>query len=550
MLTILKNICTLFALILFGWSLPYSSYATKYYVHPEIGDDQHPGTTLLKPFKSLERASRISLQGGDIIYLAAGHTFKGQLSLKDAHGTIDQPILVSSHHWGQNPEDGRAIIQIEETVHGVLLIDCSNLIIENLIIKAGDNSPIKASDNMRCGVLVTTSKPGLYENIQLNNLHVHNIFAEVKGFSRGKKEVRTANGTQRYGWGIRFINRTDGAIFKDLLVSNCLIENIAHTGIKFTAKNRSAHQIKVYNNRVLKTGGPGIQMSGIHYGHIKGNYIKNSGSNDDSRKWGRGSGLWTWGSSDIIIEHNHFLNANGPADSAGCHIDFNCENVVVQYNFSANNAGGFCEILGNNYNCAYRYNISVNDGHRVKGQNGAFQEGKTFWLSGFQGKNRKRKGPFNSYFYNNTIYVGKAIVSKVAVSKVAEGVLIANNIFYIEGSSQAVKGDQYVPEKEGVAQVLRIFFANNLFLKRENWPDEVWIREDQPLIGEPSFTQKGGLQIIDYIPLNTTLIKDQGIDIPYLPEDPIGLFIGLRPQFDILGNPIKKKPDLGAIEIE
>ena len=116
-------------------------------------------------------------------------------------------------------------------------------------------------------------------------------------------------------------------------------------------------------------------------GYFPAPQVHSSGSNDDSRKWGRGSGLWTWGSSDIIIEHNHFLHANGPADSAGCHIDFNCSNVVVQYNFSAYNAGGFCEILGNNYNCAYRYNISVNDGHRVKGENRAFQEGKTFWLS-------------------------------------------------------------------------------------------------------------------------------------------------------------------------
>ena len=29
----------------------------------------------------------------------------------------------------------------------------------------------------------------------------------------------------------------------------------------------------------------------------KGNNINFSGSFDDTRKWGRGSGLWTWGSS-------------------------------------------------------------------------------------------------------------------------------------------------------------------------------------------------------------------------------------------------------------
>ena len=134
-----------------------------------------------------------------------------------------------------------------------------------------------------------------------------------------------------------------------------------------------------------------MQMSGVKSGLVKGNYINGSGSNNDSRKWGRGSGLWTWGTTNEVIENNSFLNANGPGDSAGCHIDFNCSDVVVQYNLSVNNAGGFCEILGNNYNCAYRYNISVNDGYRVKGQNGAFQEGKIYWLSGYVGNKQQPK---------------------------------------------------------------------------------------------------------------------------------------------------------------
>ena len=121
-----------------------------------------------------------------------------------------------------------------------------------------------------------------------------------------------------------------------------------------------------------------MQFSGVTDGHIHHNKIDHSGSTADSRNWGRGSGLWTWSCSNIVIEHNRFENANGPGDSAGVHIDYNCNDVVIQYNLSANNAGGFCEILGNNYNCAYRYNISINDGYRVKGVNGAFQEGKIF----------------------------------------------------------------------------------------------------------------------------------------------------------------------------
>jgi hypothetical protein len=81
---------------------------------------------------------------------------------------------------------------------------------------------------------------------------------------------------------------------------------------------------------VFKIGGTGMQMSGVKNAHVKGNNIKYYETKDDSRKWGCGSGLWTWGCDSVIIEHNSFRNAKGPADSAGCHIDFNCKNIIVQ----------------------------------------------------------------------------------------------------------------------------------------------------------------------------------------------------------------------------
>lgn len=525
------------------------SSATSYYIHPHLGDDQNAGTSNLLPIRTLEKASELQLAPGDKLMLAAGYTFEGMLRLEGLQGSEKEPISITSYQWGNSFQDPRAIIDASFSSHGIILINCSNIRIENLIIQA-DKSNGDSNEDMKCGVLVTTSKPGLYRNIALKNLLIRDIFIETPGFKRGEKEVRTANGVQRYGWGIRFINRTEGALMKGVKVVNSEVNNIAHTGIKLTGRDQSIHDVEIINNRVTKTGGPGMQMSGGKFGLFKNNHVSFSGSKDDTRKWGRGSGLWVWGCSDIVIEHNYFLNANGPADSAGCHIDFNCSDVVVQYNFSANNAGGFCEILGNNYNCAYRYNISVNDGHRVKGNKNAFQEGKTFWLSGYVGRNRERSGPFNSYFYNNTIYVSKEIVSKMAVSKVADGILIANNIFYIEGESKAVKGDQYNPEKEGSAQIKNIFFNNNLYFKTDNWPKEVWVQDEQKIFGDPKFKLNGGANIEDYIPTNVQLIQNKGIYIPRISNDSIGLKIGMMPSYDILGNPIENLPDLGAIEIK
>lgn len=548
----MKNIFRVFCVFAFlSGALPLG--ATSYYVHPEQGDDAYPGTSMGKPFRSLARVSRLKLRAGDALYLAAERVFVGSLQLKDARGTANNPIIIGSYTSRGPTYHVRATIDAKGWLNGVKLTDCSYITVKDLIVTA-DAGGLVAEEpqngDMRCGVLVTTSQAGTYAHINLSNLWIHDVFFEAAGFKRGADEVKTANGTQRYGWGIRFINKTANAVMSDVTVSDCVVQNVAHTGIKFTTPRPGIRNLQVLRNHVLESGGPGIQMSGIRRGHIRDNLVEYSGSPDDSRKWGRGSGLWTWSCDEVVIEHNRFLHANGPADSAGCHIDFNCNHVVVQYNFSAHNAGGFCEILGNNYNCAYRYNVSVNDGHRVKGKNGAFQEGKVFWLSGYQGSKKPRKGPFNSYFYNNTMYVDANQVAKMAVAKTSEGILVVNNIFCIEGTSKAVKGDQYKPEGDGVSQIKDVVFENNLYLRAENWPSDVLIQDQAMLLGDPGFVAGGGLELADYVPTNVDLIRDRGLDIVPIPNDTIGLTVGLEVTQDILGNPVVGLPDLGAIELE
>lgn len=539
------NRSLMFVMLLTIGMLAQPLLASTYFVDAIDGKDTYNGLGKESPFKTLAKVSRLNLQPGDTILLANCRIFDGTLQLKNVAGTKDNPVVIAN--YGRETI-GLPIIEAKGFANGILLENCSHIVVSNIEI-TGDGGPKPADNDMRCGVLISATESAIYENIQLRKLVVRDIFIEQKGFQRGESEVRTANGTQHYGWGIRCISQLDDAVMKDLIIEDCEIKNVAHTGIKFTGRNKNIHQVKLSGNTVLETGGPGIQMSGVQNGHVHNNIVDHSGNNNDSRKWGRGSGLWTWGCSHILIEKNEFRNANGPGDSAGCHIDFNCDNVIVQYCVSENNAGGFCEILGNNYNCAYRYNISINDGYRVKKKGVAFQEGKIFWLSGFNGKNRKRKGPFNSYFYNNTIYVKSDIEAKFAIDRASTGALLANNIFYIEGNSKMVLGDQYKPDVSGESLVENIVFKNNLFLRPDNWPKEIQIQEEKPLIGNPNFKNKSGKNPTDFIPQNTKLIKDKGIEIPKIPGDELGLFLGLKVEHDIMGNRIHGLPDLGAIEV-
>jgi len=523
--------------------------ATNYYINSAAGNDSKKGTSPANAWKTIIPLHTIDFKPGDSILFATGQRFSGMLSLVNVKGLAQLPVVISSYRY--NGSAVKPVLDAGEQLNALLIQNSSFIVVRGLEITGTqpyrDTAVIKKA-LMRCGILVEVTKEEAFENIRLEELKVHDVHLQAPGYTHPASEVKTANGTAGYGWGIRFINNSKKGQLTQLQVLHTEIYNVSHTGLKFTAPTNGIREITVAHCRIYQTGGPGMQLSGVRDGHIHHNQIKHSGSVNDSRNWGRGSGLWTWGCSNILIEHNRFENANGPGDSAGVHIDFNCNDVVVQYNLSANNAGGFCEILGNNYNCAYRYNISVNDGFRVKGVNGAFQEGKIFWLSGYQGNEKKKAGPYNSYFYNNSIYVSANIIPKIAVTKSAEGVLIANNIFYFEGASREVTDDQKKQDID-LDSIPHVLFRNNLFLRADNWPATVSIQDKAPLLGDPGFKNKGGLQAADYLPSNKSLVRDRGITVEPIPNDKIGLRIGLSVKQDILGNPIIGQPDLDTIEL-
>lgn len=519
----------------------------QFFVDSINGNDNNSGSKN-EPFYSLEKINDTKLTDGSSIFLANGSMFKGSINL------INNKDITITNYIGRCESNDKPIIDANGLISGILIENSSGINISNIHItgNGGNESanPHKLiKTDLRAGVLYIVSDNLIHKKLTIDNVDLKNIFFQDEGFERNPKEVKTPNGTQSYGWGIRILNLSDKGNLEDIVIKNSLIENISHSGIRVKGKlDNKFKNVKVFNNKLIKTGGPGMVFNSTYNLHAYGNDINFSGSPDDSRKWGRGSGLWTWGSSLGLIEKNKFQNANGPADSAGCHIDFNCTDIVVQYNLSRNNAGGFVEILGNNYNCSYRYNVSINDGHRVKGEGNNFQEGKSFWLSGFAGNGKNRIGPFNSYIYNNTVFANKDIVSKIAVDKGSKGVFVANNIFYFEGKTAMVLGDQYKPDPGGNGTIENVFFENNLFLEN-NWPKEVLIQPINSIIGDPLFQNLGGKNIVDYYPNNIDLIKDKGVRIKNIINDSIGIRIGLEIERDILGNKIVNLPDMGAIEI-
>ena len=451
----------------------------SYYFNSIIGDNTNLGTKE-KPFKSLDFIKNINLSNGDKILLSNGSTFLNTIELINEDG-----IEISNYDSDGNSD--LPIINSKGKIAAIFMENSSKIKISNVEITAdggGANKYLhkKLKTDLRAGILYLVTDKKLHSGLDILSVNIRDVFYEDPGYERNESEVRTPNGTKSYGWGIRILNLSKSGNLENISIKNSQFTNISHTAIRFIGKKEKQFKnLEIFDNIVLRTGGPGMVFNSTRNLFARGNDINYSGSFDDSRKWGRGSGLWTWGTSNAVISQNKFQNANGPADSAGCHIDFNCNDVIVENNLSRNNAGGFIEILGNNYNCSYRNNISINDGHRVKGKNGAFQEGKTFWLSGYIGRGQERNGPFNSYIYGNRVYVGKDITPKIAVDKASKGIHVSNNVFYFENDPVMVLGDQYKPDKGGGNEIINVFFENNIFYKN-HWPKDVLIQPKNNII--------------------------------------------------------------------
>jgi len=533
----------------------YPLLATNYYFSSTEGDDSNTGTSHNAPFKSLSKINGLELKAGDMLLLKKDDVFQGSIELIGISGDKKNPITISTYGKGTS----KPCIDAKGFLNGILIEDCNHISVSDIKITAnggGVSNFDPQNRYMRCGILIKGTNDGEYAGIKVDNVVVRDIFFEDEGFSRTLAESLTAMGTQNYGWGIRVLNSSSKSFIRDIKITNCHVKNVSHTGIKATGSYafstdsvKNIKNVQILNNVVEHAGGPGIQASVVKDISFIGNRVDHSGSNTDSRKWARGSGLWVWGCLNALIEQNSFRNANGPGDSSGCHIDFNNTNVIIQYNVSENNAGGFIHIFGNNRNCTYRYNVSINDGWRVHEEGKTLGQGYMVDINGWVGRNKKENGPFNTYIYNNTIYVKGSLHPEVGIAKSNSGILFANNIFYLESTPTYRDKANFMPENGPVPNVV---FKNNLYLKADNWPEasKVMITDKAPVYGNPKFANVGGKEIKDYTPTNVELIKNKGIEIEKIPGDSIGLWGGLKVKKDILGNKIKALPDMGAIEMK
>jgi hypothetical protein len=335
---------------------------------------------------------------------------------------------------------------------------------------------------------------------------------------------------------------------RDVLVENCYVTHTGKfgmqgghgggdTGIGNDSINRNMNFV-FRNNHMFQTGGSGIMPGGTYNCLVEHNTFEQTGSNVDSRMAARGSGAWFFNNRNVIAQFNRSLHVRGPADSYGMHIDFNNRNVVLQYNYSEDSQGGFVEILGNNINSVYRFNVSVNDGLR--------DNSRSVWVSPYAyspGTNNKINSEGN-YVYNNSIYVTNGLTPDISIE--GKNTYIFNNIFYADGT--AVIGQNVDVKIEAGSN---LYVSNNLYFG--NVRSAFTNLDIAPKFGNPLFANKGVLNPDGYkLNVNSpALLGGKIFQEPPFPEAGKGIFkdISEFSSKDLFGNQVSlstQLPNIGA----
>ena len=380
-----------------------SSGNTTYYVSFSSGNDSNDGKSEDKPFKNLGKINSITFKPGDKINFKSGDSWRGYFKVLGS-GEESNKIEIGSYGSGNKPKiDGngyQASIFLENveniSVSGLEFTNQASHKLSNGDTKLMHNSD-RSGEGERFGILVLRYGNGRnISNISISDIKISDIYPTPSNSDNKHK-----------GYGIRFESYNDSEInyYNNIDIDNVDISLTGHYGIHIVNRMSPANEdfyhrnISITNSKFTNTGGSGIVLARCKDILVENSHFNGTGASTDSRMWNRGSGMWTYTCNDATIQKNIFENAYGPQDSFGAHIDWGCKRVVMQYNLSKNNFGGFGEILGENEMCGYRYNISIGDGTRT-GQH----DGLIFWVSDFAGENR-RKPSKNNFFYNNTIYV-------------------------------------------------------------------------------------------------------------------------------------------------
>lgn len=247
---------------------------TIYYVDSHKGSDNNQGTSVDRPWQTLERINAQSFKSGDKILFEAHGTWCGGLKVRGS-GQVGAPIVIDNYTYeGGKLQVGvpqiRPLIEGEgKVLYTLWLHNVSFWEVNHLEITNKGEEPLAG----RTGVMVSgdddfnQTEGNALEHLYLNHLYVH----DVNG------DATTKDGHNGGIYYNIFATDQDRPIkFKDVRVQNCYVKDVARTGISVgstrclgLSSNLSHHtpeelkqymheEVLIRNNYVERSGGDAI----------------------------------------------------------------------------------------------------------------------------------------------------------------------------------------------------------------------------------------------------------------------------------------------------
>ncbi|MFB7850306.1 right-handed parallel beta-helix repeat-containing protein [Streptomyces sp. NPDC056053] len=346
---------------------------TTYYVDAASGDDDASGRNEAAAWKSLARASRLTLGPGDRLLFKAGQRWKGRLDVRGA-GAVGNPAFVGSYGSGAKPliEGGGT------TDVAVRLENVHDLTLDGLEVTNWNDSTTP-----RSGVNLFAKDAGKLSNVTLRNLNIHDIDGP------GGSTVSSA------GLLVSIRGNLTPTYFDNLVVEKNEVSKVRSYGIitwsTWSRRNgmtslypvetgipdsevvtwTPSTGVRIRDNSVHDVTAGGITPMHTRGAVVEGNRVHRAATGRLNLKGGN-VGIWWQGNDDLLVQRNEVSGTgfNGPGtDGHGFDADADNNRSVVQYNYSHDNDGGFFITVSfkgaPTKDTVVRYNLSKDDGYEV-----------------------------------------------------------------------------------------------------------------------------------------------------------------------------------------
>jgi len=221
----------LFIFLIFSFSLLCAAsplLAAEYYVDADSGSDSNSGLSETSAFKTLQKASSMSLAPGDSVYLKRDSSWSEGLVLNFL-GETTNPIYFGAYGSGQNPKLKSIDISGKYLTVDALNIDRNKESSDAIQIRDSENITLRGltvQDGTRDGIDIANSS-----NIFIDNCHIHHFLngsfstqADAHGVvATGTQGITITNTNIHHVSGDSF--QSDDARDPKNMSNNILIEN-------------------------------------------------------------------------------------------------------------------------------------------------------------------------------------------------------------------------------------------------------------------------------------------------------------------------------------